>query len=269
MVELEAAMDQRKKDLDSAVSALDSQKTNYNLAQQQLTMNQPLLESGAISQIELIKIEQEVNRAKSDYSSAKHSVPKMKSALHEAMQKRETVISEAKVAFEKERNEVNIKLNSMQAKGVSLKAKLSHSKVTSPVVGTVKKINVNTIGGVIRPGMDIMEIVPTDDKLLIEVKIKPKDIGFIALGQNAIVKITAFDYSTYGGLEGEVLFLSADTITDKKGNSFYLARIRTDTNTIEDKKGKVHTIIPGMKTQVNIVLDQKSILTYILKPMLK
>ncbi len=117
--------------------------------------------------------------------------------------------------------------------------------------------------------MDIMEIVPTDDKLLIEVKVKPKDIGFMTIGQHAKVKITAFDFSTYGGLEGIVEFLSADTITDKKGNSFYLARIRTKSNIITDKKGKEHTIIPGMKTEVDIILDQKSILVYIFKPMLK
>jgi adhesin transport system membrane fusion protein len=96
-----------------------------------------------------------------------------------------------------------------------------------------------------------------------------KNIGFIELGQKAKVKVTAFDFSTYGGLEGEVVFISADTITDKKGNSYYLARIRTNSNIIVDKKGKEHTIIPGMKTEVDIILDKKNILSYILKPMLK
>ena len=141
--------------------------------------------------------------------------------------------------------------------------------MTSPVVGTVKKINITTIGGVVRPGMDILEIVPTDDKLIIEVKIKPKDIGFISKNQEAIVKVTAFDYSTYGGLEGKVEFISADTITDKKGNSYYLARVRTNSNILTDKNNKKHAIIPGMKTEVRIILDKKNILTYILKPMLK
>ena len=185
------------------------------------------------------------------------------------MQKRESYIKEMTAKYEKERNEIQTKLTAMQSKGVSLQAKLSHSIVRSPVVGTVKKINFNTIGGVIRPGMEVMQIVPSDDKLLIEVKVKPKDIGFIILGQTAKVKITAFDYSTYGGLEGSVEFISADTITDKKGNSSYLARIRTKSNIILDKKDKEHTIIPGMKTEVDIILDKKSILTYILKPMLK
>lgn len=267
--ELQFAIDQRHRDQENAESDKQSRYASYQLAKEELDLNKPLLQSGAISKVELLKIKQRVNEEKAKYSQAKFSVPKAKGALNEAMQKREAYIHEAKVNFEKERNEVQAKLNSMQSKGISLQAKLSHSKVLSPVVGTVKKINFNTIGGVIRPGMDILEIVPTDDKLLIEVKVKPKDIGFMTIGQRAMVKVTAFDFSTYGGLEGTVDFLSADTITDKKGNSFYLARIRTKTNTIEDKKGIAHTIIPGMKTEVDIILDQKSIMTYILKPMLK
>ncbi len=266
---LEYVIDQRKKALDAVKSDIGNEKRNYELMMQQLTMNKPLLKSGAISKMEFLKIKQQVNEAKSKYDAAKLAEPKAKAKLSEAIQKRESFLKESKESFEKERSEVLAKLKDMQEKGVSLQAKLSHSIVKSPVVGTVKKINFNTIGGVIRPGMDIMEIVPTDNELLIEVHIKPKDIGFITKGQKAKVKITAFDYSTYGGLDGKVEFLSADTITDKKGRSFYLARIRTKTNYIIDKKGKKHMIIPGMKSEVDIILDQKSILTYILKPMLK
>ena len=267
--ELEFAIEQRSKELESARDELESQKLNYKLAKEELDLNEPLKKSGAISKVDYLHIKQKVNEAKSKLNQAKRSVPKARSALNEAMQKRESYIKEMTARFQKERNEIQTKLNAMQSKGVSLQAKLSHSIVKSPVNGTVKKINFNTIGGVIRPGMEVMQIVPSDDKLLIEVKVKPKDIGFIELGQKAKVKVTAFDYSTYGGLEGEVKFISADTITDQKGNSFYLARILTNSNVIVDKKGKKHTIIPGMKTEVDIILDKKSILTYILKPMLK
>ena len=114
-----------------------------------------------------------------------------------------------------------------------------------------------------------MEIIPTDDKLIIEVKVKPKDIGFILVGLKAKVKLTAFDFSTYGGLDGKVIFVSADTITDKKGISYFLVRVKTDTNYITDKKGLQHTIIPGMQAETDIVVDKKSIMAYILKPMLK
>ncbi|MCK5893745.1 MAG: HlyD family type I secretion periplasmic adaptor subunit [Endozoicomonadaceae bacterium] len=269
VLELEFAIKQRRQEYMSAKSEKITQQSNYDLAEQELKLNEPLVESGAISKVEFLHIRQKANEARSKFNFSKSAVPKTQAALNEAIQKRESYIHEARSSDEKERNEVQTKLNAMHSKGVSLKAKLSHSVVSSPVVGTVKKINFNTIGGVIRPGMDIMEIVPTDDKLLIEVKVRPKDIGFISEGLSAVVKITAFDFSTYGGLDGVVTFISADTITDKKGNSFYLARILTDSNLLQDKQGKEHAIIPGMKTEVRILLDKKNILSYILKPMLK
>lgn len=269
MKELEFVIEQRHKDYDTAVSENKSQSANAKFANQELELNRPLLESGAISRVEFLHIEQKASEMSAKANQAQTAVPRAQAALNEAMQKKENFLKASKIAFEKERNEVNGKLNAMRSKGVSLQAKLNHSIVKSPVVGTVKKINIATVGGVVKPGMDIMEIVPTDDQLLVEVKIKPKDIGFIAKNQDAIVKVTAFDYSTYGGLDGKVEFISADTITDKKGNSFYLARVRTDSNILTDKNGKKHAIIPGMKTEVRIILDQKNIITYILKPMLK
>ena len=267
--ELEAIINQKKKEYDSAKSDLLIAKDDYTLAKEELDLNEKAWKGKIIAKVTYLQSKHEANAAKSKYTKAKHAVPQLKAALNEVMQKRESYIHEAKSNFEKEREEVKSKLNTMQSKGVSLQAKVSHSKVVSPVVGTVKKINFNTIGGVIRPGMDILEIIPTDDKLLLEVKVKPKDIGFILVGLKAKVKLTAYDFATYGGLDGEVIFVSADTITDKKGNSFFLVRVKTKKNYITDKKGVNHTIIPGMQTEVDIVVDQKSILTYILKPLLK
>jgi len=117
--------------------------------------------------------------------------------------------------------------------------------------------------------MVIMDLVPLDDQLLIEVKVKPKDIGFIHKGLKGKVKFTAFDFSKYGGLEGIVEYVSADTITDKKGNSFYQVRVRTEKTTISDKKGGQLQIIPEMQTEVDLIIDQKSILEYIVKPVLR
>jgi len=266
---LEFVIDQKKKEMDDARAELESTKANNELAQEEHRMNKQAYEDRIISKLEYLPTAQKANDAKVKYTHAKNALPKSKSALHEAMQKREDYMHEAKVKFQRERAEIEVKLKSMQSKGVSLKAKASHTIVKSPVDGTVKKINFNTVGGVIRPGMDIMEIVPSDDKLLIEVKVKPKDIGFIHKELVAKVKLTAFDFSTYGGLDGKVKFVSADTITDKKGVSFFIVRVLTDTNYIKDKKGVEHIIIPGMQTEVGIVVDKKSILNYVLKPMLK
>jgi len=267
--ELEFVKTQKLKDLEAAKSDLKIVKNDYVLAKEEAVLNKKAFQNGILARVNYLKSQHEANAAESKYTQSKHNVPKTEAALNEATEKRESFIHETISTYEKEKADVRSKLNTMQTKGVSLQAKVTHSKVVSPVVGTVKKINFNTVGGVIRPGMDIMEIIPTDDKLIIEVKVKPKDIGFILVGLKAKVKLTAFDFSTYGGLDGEVIFVSADTITDKKGVSYFLVRVKTDTNYITDKKGLEHTIIPGMQAETDIVVDNKSIFAYILKPMLK
>ena len=267
--ELEYAIDQRNKEYQQAKRRLKITRKDYELAKEELSLNEKAYRRHVIPRVEYIKSQHQLNDAKSKYQQDRSDVPKAKSALSESMGKKQSYIAEQRSKFERERNEIKEKLDEMQSKGVSLQAKVSHTKVVSPVVGTVKKINFNTVGGVIRPGMDILEIIPTDDKLIIEVKVKPKDIGFILIGLKAKVKLTAFDFSTYGGLDGEVIFVSADTITDKKGISYFLVRVKTKKNYISDKKGKHHTIIPGMQAETDIVVDSKSIMAYILKPMLK
>jgi adhesin transport system membrane fusion protein len=267
--ELEFAIEQRNKEYQQAKNALAITKKDYELAKEELSLNKKAYKRHVIPRVEYIKSQHQLNDAKSKYQQDRSNVPQTKAALSEAMGKKESYIAQQRSRFERERNEIKQKLDDMQSKGVSLKAKVSHTKVISPVVGTVKKINFNTVGGVIRPGMDILEIIPTDDKLIIEVKVKPKDIGFILIGLKAKVKLTAFDFSTYGGLDGEVIFVSADTITDKKGISYFLVRVKTKKNYIVDKKGNHHTIIPGMQAETDIVVDKKSIMAYILKPMLK
>ena len=267
--ELEAVRAQKAKDLDSAESNLQIAKDDYALAKEELSLNEDAFSKQLIAKVTYIKSKHEANAAKSKFTQAKHNIPKTQAAFNEAAEKRESYVQEIISQYQKESAEVKSKLNTMQSKSISLEAKVSHSIVKSPVDGTVKKINFNTIGGIIRPGMDIMEIIPTDDKLIVEAKLQPKDIGFVTKGLHAKVKITAYDFSTYGGLEGDVIFVSADTITDPKGTSYFLVRVLTDKNYILDKKGKEHTIIPGMQTEADIIVDQKSIFSYILKPMLK
>jgi adhesin transport system membrane fusion protein len=146
--------------------------------------------------------------------------------------------------------------------------KVERTQLKSPVKGTVKQITANTIGGVIKPGEDVMEIVPLNDTLLIEAKVPPKDIAFIRPDQKAIVKITAYDYSIYGGLNGEVEGISADTIQNEKGESFYRVTIRTK-DTVMIHNGKELPIIPGMTANVQILTGRKSVLDYLLKPIMK
>lgn len=150
----------------------------------------------------------------------------------------------------------------------SLEDRKTRTEIRSPVNGTVKDIVVTTVGGVVKPGEPMMEIVPKDDQLLVEARVRPSDIAFLYPGQKAVVKITAYDYSIYGGLRGELVDISADTITNEKGESFYRVRLRTYENTLK-RKGEVLPIIPGMVASVDIMTGKKSVMEYILKPFVK
>ena len=132
--------------------------------------------------------------------------------------------------------------------------------------GTIKQLMVNTVGGVVQPAKDIVEIVPSDDALLLEAKVLPRDIAFLHPGQKALVKFTAYDFAVYGGLEATVEHIGADTITDEKGNAFYIVKVRTLSTSLGAKK---LPIIPGMVAEVDILTGKKSILTYLLKPVLR
>jgi membrane fusion protein, adhesin transport system len=267
--EMEQAVKQREKELEAAQSALKTAKIDVADAKEELALNRKAYDDRIISKVEFLNVKHQTNERIQQYNRALHEVPKSKAALEEANQKLESYKAQKVSEIEKEREDVKAKLQAFKAKSSSLKAKVAYATIMSPVDGIVKKINFNTIGGVVRPGEVIMEVVPTDDTLLIEAKVKPKDIGFVNQGLDATVKLTAFDFSTYGGLEGKVEFVSADTITDKKGESFFVIRIRTTKNFITDKKGINHVIIPGMQSEADIVVDKKNILQYILKPMLK
>lgn len=211
--------------------------------QKEIKMNEPLVKDGTISKVELLRLEQRLNEIDGNIGKF-HST-----ALQEL-------------------NAARAELSRLRETNTSLHDQLDRTEVRSPVRGIVKQIYVYTEGGVVNPGMPLMEVVPLDDTLLLEAKVRPQDIGFLHPGQDAIVKITAYDFSIYGGLKGKLEHISADTDADAKGNSFYEIWVRTDRNYLE-KKGKKMQIIPGMQASVDILTGYKSVLDYILKPILK
>ena len=148
---------------------------------------------------------------------------------------------------------------------MGLADKVAKSQIKSPVRGRVQRLLANTVGGVVQPGKDIVEIVPLDDTLVLEARVQPKDIAFIRPEQSAMVKFSAYDFSIYGGLEAKVENISPDTIVDEKGNAFYLVRVRTTKSGFNDKL----PIIPGMTAEVDVLTGNKSVLSYLLKPVLK
>ena len=165
----------------------------------------------------------------------------------------------------KELAEVMGKLNALNEGAVALADKVDKSQVKSPVRGRVQRLLANTVGGVVQPGKDLVEIVPLDDALVLEAKVQPRDVAFIYPGQAANVKFTAYDFAIYGGLTAKVENISPDTVVDDKGNAFYLVRVRTTQPHFNDKM----LIIPGMTAEVDILTGRKTVLSYLLKPVLK
>lgn len=256
---------QEERELTSKVSHL---LRSYKLSQQEIAMTRPLAEEGVIPKIELIKLERDLNNYKQELEGARLLLPKVLLSIQEAIAKRREIALNARSESQQKLNESQAQLSKSNEAQVSLRDRVDRTTVVSPVQGTIKTISVNTIGGVIQPGMDLIEIVPTEDHLLIEAKVSPKDIGFLRPGLDAVVRLTAYDFSIYGGLKGTLQHISADSIEDEKGNIYYLIRVRTD-NTDLGKGNKSLPIIPGMMATVDIMTGKKSVLDYLLKPIFK
>jgi adhesin transport system membrane fusion protein len=235
------------------------------LAQQELNQTRPLLATGAVSQVEILRLERDVTRNRGEAEQALAQIARVQAAIGEARRK----IQETELSFRnearKELAEAVGRLNALNEGSVALADRVDKAQVKSPVRGRVQRLLANTVGGVVQPGKDIVEIVPLDDALVLEARVQPKDIAFIHPGQTAVVKFTAYDFSIFGGLEAKVENISPDTETDEKGNSFYVVRVRTIRPNFDDKL----PIIPGMTAEVDVLTGQKTVLSYLLKPVLK
>ena len=256
---------QRQQELVEARAKRDQASRAYDLTSKELGYTRPLLKDGAVSEVELLRLERETGRFLGEREMASAQISKTQSAIAEASRKVQEITLNFQSESRKELSETLAKLNVSSAGGVGLADKVDKSSLRSPVKGTVKRLLVNTVGGVVQPGRDIIEIVPLEENLLLEAKVLPKDIAFLRPGDRALVKFTAYDFSIYGGLEAKLELIGADSVTDERGNTFYTVRVRTE----KSKLGEGLPIIPGMVAEVDIITGQKSILSYLLKPVLK
>jgi len=260
---------QREQEIAELDSKIATMKISYSLANKELSVTRPLAKKNIVSKIELYKLERSVNELKGELGAIKLLSPKLKSSLQESiLNRRETALayrSEARAKL----NELQNKLSRINESQVGAQDRVAKAQIVSPVIGTIKTIHINTLGGVVKPGETIVEIVPTEDMLMVEAKISPRDIGFIYPGLPAVVKITAYDFARYGGLKGKVVHISADTTQDKEGNSFYVIRVKTDASSIKNSDNKEMPIIPGMLSNVDVITGKRTILEYILNPILR
>ncbi|CAE6909943.1 Membrane fusion protein (MFP) family protein [Pseudomonas marincola] len=259
---------QKQQELAEYRSKAQQYSSGLGLVQQELNMSQPLVKSGAISQVEILRLRRTAVEMRGSLDATKLAIPRAESAINEIKSK----VDESELAFRsdafKELNDARTELKKLSASTEAIDDRVSRTTVVSPVRGIVKQLKVNTIGGVVQPGNDMIEIVPLDDNLLIEAKVRPQDVAFLHPGQKAMVKFSAYDYTIYGGLKANLELISADTITDDEGNSFYLIQVRTEKSHLGGDDHPL-TIIPGMIATVDIVTGEKSVLDYLLKPVLK
>lgn len=265
---LEQQARQRHQELAENQAKLNKLRTSYELSNEELKMSEPLVSVGVISEVEVLRLKRTVNDIRGEMETTRLAIPRIRSSLSEVQQK----IEDVRVRFQSEAasqlSEVQAELDRTEAMITSAQDRVSRTQVRAPVRGKVNRLMINTVGGVIQPGEDLVEIVPVDDSLLIEARIRPSDIAFLRPGQDAMIKFTAYDFSIYGGLPATLERISADTITNEEDESFYLIYLRTEKNYIDSNKGELE-IIPGMTTTVDILTGKKTVLDYLLKPILK
>ena len=266
---LQEQLIQKQQELREFTSKQAQYRQQLGLQRQEIAMSESLVAQGAVSPVEVLRLKRAEVETRGQLDATTLAIPRAESAIKEVQRK----IDETRGKFRSEAltqlNEARTELNKASATGKALEDRVSRTLVTSPVRGIVKQLMVNTIGGVIQPGSDMVEIVPLDDTLLVEAKIRPQDIAFLHPGQEAVVKFSAYDYTIYGGLKARLEQIGADTITDEdKKTTYYMIKLRTDRSHLGTDE-KPLLIIPGMVASVDIITGKKSILSYLLKPIIR
>ena len=266
---LNSSAEQRRRDASEAVATINSLQGSLALAQRQIGMLEPLAAKNIVPQTDLLDARREVNDLQGRINAAREQQSRALAAVREA----QAQASEAGFSFRQEalneRSQVNAKIavNRQSLRGAE--GRLGRMELRSPVDGVVNDLQVTTIGGFVAAGQKVMEVVPMGEKLLVETRVKPSDIAFIKIGDRALVKITAYDFSTYGGLDGRVVQISADSIYDENEKQAYFNVIIETGKSYLKSAGRQLPITPGMMTDTQIITGRKSILSYLLKPVLK
>lgn len=258
-------LQQRSQELVEARARNESAAQGFELTSKELRLTKPLVESGAVSDVDLLRLQRDVSRYSGEKAQTAAQIARLQAAISEAQTKIQNVELEFRNQARTELADTNAKINSLGESSVALSDKVKQADIKSPMHGTIKRMLFNTVGGVVPPGKDIVEIVPLEDALLLEARVNPRDIAFLRPGQNAKVKFTAYDFAIYGSLDGTLEHIGADSLIDDKGIAYYLVRVRTTKSSL----GENLPIIPGMVAEVDILTGKKSVLSYLLKPVLR
>lgn len=254
---------QRRQDVEEERANLSQYQNVLTLSKKELAVTKPLLASGAVSEIEILRLERQIVELEGNISKSKVAIERGLNAIEEEIIKKEEARLKLVNRWNQALTDATGEMAMLQQSQTSLEDVVSQADLRSPINGTVQRLLINTVGGVITPGSAVVELVPQDDQLIVEAKVSPKDIAFIREGQPAILKFSAYDFTIYGGMSAEVQHISADAITNEKDETYYLVRLETKRSIADESLD----ILPGMIVQVDILTGKKTVLNYILSPL--
>lgn len=265
---VEQQISQRRSEIQENQARASRAGSALGILGEELRINQSLEGQGAVSRVEVLRLQRQASDLRGEITGANASIARAQGGLQEAQRRMEERRANFRQEAFRDMAQRRSELSSVTEQIEARRDRVQRTDVRSPVIGIVNRINISTIGGVVQPGAEIMTIVPIEDSLVIEAQIRPQDIGFIRPDQNATIKITAYDFSIYGGLTGRIENISADTITDQQGNAFFKVRLRTNQAFLGPADHPL-PIITGMQATVEILTGRKTVLEYMLHPILR
>ena len=266
---LKSRLDQREKELDEATANSDRLSKSLAVTDQEAALVEPMVKKGLMARTEQIRVEREQTDLHGQLALAGETIKKTQAAITEA----QLQVNELGLQLQQEAlSDLTQALADLSVVDETIRGatdKVARTDIRSPVDGIVNTLDVNTLGAFVQPGAVVAGIVPTSETLLVEARVSPRDVAFIQPNQEALIKVTAYDFSIFGGIEGKVSNITADSLVDQKtGEPYYQVRVATEKSTLT-RNGKTYSIIPGMICSVDIKTGRKTILNYLLKPINK
>ncbi|KJF90282.1 HlyD family type I secretion periplasmic adaptor subunit [Photobacterium leiognathi] len=262
--EAQLTIEQQTEALRDAKSNTATLNSSLRLVNKEARMLEGAVKRGAVAEVELIQTRRDQVKIRGEIASSKVAQQKASAALREAIVMRRNLALEFRTSVQAQLNEATNQFAQLEDSQEGLADQLKRTEITAPMDGTIKDILVRSLGGVVKPGEPIMELVPNDSKLIVEARISPQDIAFVSKGLEATIKFTAYDFVVYGGRKGTVTYVSADALQTEDGTAYYRAHIQ-----LHDDPDTRLQVIPGMQAMVDILTGEKTVLSYWLKPLLR
>ena len=257
---------QREQESAELKSRINNYEKSRALIEQEIAIITPNIQRGSTPKIELVRLNQRLTTLDGDLNGARLALPRIQASLKETKTQMEGERAAFLAVAQEQRNQIRTQLARLEESSAADRDRVARTEVKAPVNGVVNSVMITTEGGVIQPGMPLMEIVPIDDSLIIEARISPKDVAFLRPGQAVQVKLTAYEFAKYGSLDGKVTNISADTMTSEDGQKVYEIMVRTDKSYLGTEDDQL-PIIPGMVAEVDILTGKRTVLEYLLVPM--